>query len=371
MTNSKTGLNVALETLVAVAVILVLVHALVAELAIVLGWTWQARLWLLVVGFALDLFFTVEFLVRFYYSVLDRRAGRYVSRERGWVDLLASIPVLLLFSGPAVLALAAGTTPVGLAAAGGVAAPVAAARAVRLLRLLRVVKLFTLFGEGSSPMRRRHLGAVATMGAIAVVLVAAAHVASVSTGVVPGLEGRAHREYVAVASFIDARNLGEEENDRFLRDYVAAEPSILVVTAGGRTCYSRHDNEYYRRYFGPGDYSHARSGGVEVFYDRRPLNAQAARRAIGWVLTVGLYVLILGTAYRRHFSRTVTEPLWVMIRGLGEHGYNLEVRVPDRYRSDEVFRLAGLYNTVYLPQKDRAAVSAPPEFENLSGGAER
>jgi hypothetical protein len=42
-----------------------------------------------------------------------------------------------------------------------------------------------------------------------------------------------------------------------------------------------------------------------------------------------------------------------MRRGLGEEDYNLEVRVSERYRSDDVFELARLYNEKYLPLKDR------------------
>jgi hypothetical protein len=42
-----------------------------------------------------------------------------------------------------------------------------------------------------------------------------------------------------------------------------------------------------------------------------------------------------------------------MRRGLEEPGYNREVEVPERYREDEVFRLARSYNEHYLPLKAR------------------
>ena len=42
-----------------------------------------------------------------------------------------------------------------------------------------------------------------------------------------------------------------------------------------------------------------------------------------------------------------------MRRGFAETGYNLEVKIPGRYRNDDVYRLAALYNREYLPLKER------------------
>ncbi len=42
-----------------------------------------------------------------------------------------------------------------------------------------------------------------------------------------------------------------------------------------------------------------------------------------------------------------------MRKGLEDDSYNLEVRVPDRYKDDDVYQLADAYNRIYLPMKDR------------------
>ena len=57
--------------------------------------------------------------------------------------------------------------------------------------------------------------------------------------------------------------------------------------------------------------------------------------------------------YSPHFAITVSDPIHVMRRGFEEPSYNLEVRVPDQYIDDDIFKLAKLYNEVYLPMKDR------------------
>ena len=70
----------------------------------------------------------------------------------------------------------------------------------------------------------------------------------------------------------------------------------------------------------------------------------------GMILLLLLAYLLL---YSPHFALTVSDPIHVMKRGLSEKDYNLEVRVPDRFQTDDIFETASLYNEVYLPLKDR------------------
>jgi hypothetical protein len=67
------------------------------------------------------------------------------------------------------------------------------------------------------------------------------------------------------------------------------------------------------------------------------------------ILVVLSYLLI----YSPHFALTVSDPIHVMRRGLEEPNYNLEVRIPQKYETDDVFQMAELYNEKYLPLKDR------------------
>jgi len=50
-----------------------------------------------------------------------------------------------------------------------------------------------------------------------------------------------------------------------------------------------------------------------------------------------------------------------MRRGMAERDYNLEVLIPRGKETDDVFELAALYNSVYLPLKDRTGGSEEAE----------
>jgi hypothetical protein len=60
---------------------------------------------------------------------------------------------------------------------------------------------------------------------------------------------------------------------------------------------------------------------------------------------------------------------------MAEQDYNLEVHIPPDHAGDDVFELASLYNSVYLPLKDRlgsqGGASAPAlKIEDLRDLAE-
>jgi hypothetical protein len=117
--------------------------------------------------------------------------------------------------------------------------------------------------------------------------------------------------------------------------------------------FSRFSNETYAQYFAPGDYTYLERGELELFFDQRPYVSQLSRESILFFIIVVLVVLAYLVIYSPHFALTVSDPIHVMRRGLEEGDYNLEVKIPARYREDDVFELARLYNEKYLPLKDR------------------
>ena len=98
------------ENIVIVVIFLVLVQTFVEDLAILLGWSWHVRKILIFAGLGFDIFFTVEFLTRLFFAISEGRAKHYFLYERGWIDFLASVPLLMLNSGPTSISLLAGAT---------------------------------------------------------------------------------------------------------------------------------------------------------------------------------------------------------------------------------------------------------------------
>ena len=132
----------------------------------------------------------------------------------------------------------------------------------------------------------------------------------------------------------------------------------MVRAVGGQTAWSRFPASYYADNFLTGDYDYVASNGVEVFIDERPVAQATAREGIVFFIAVLLTVMGFLFLYAPRFALEISDPLNVMRRGMSEADYNLEVKIPQGRENDDVFDLAGLYNTVYLPMKDREGGAA-------------
>lgn len=347
-----------LENVVLIAIVLVLVQTFLEDLATVLSWAVQTRRLLLVAGFVFDLFFTIEFVVRSYDAWRYRRFGDYLWMERGWIDFLASVPLLLLNSGPSLLAMiVGGVSIVGVGGMLNVLKVVKAIRIARVLRLLRVLKIFRRIKNTDSVMAQRHVAMISAMSVSVLVFVLLTLAVVESFVAIPSLEAEYQERAVASFSFVVDQGLGSGGMESDLAAYAETEPAILSVEENGEPRYSRYTQDYFDRYYQETDYGYLERDSIGVFVDLKPINREQARTNLQYFIVIVAIVLVFVFGYSPHFALTVTDPIHVMRRGMAEKNYNLEVRIPEDYRNDDVYRLASDYNRVFLPMKDRENAS--------------
>jgi hypothetical protein len=357
-----------LETTVVVAIVLVLAHTLLDDLSILAGWTVEARRWIIWSGLGFDLFFTAEFFTRLYAAIARGEGGAYFLRQRGWIDFLASIPLLLLNSLPNAMALLAGTGLVmGVGSFLNILKVIKAVRIARILRLLRVIKLFRGIRYARSPLAQRHLATIITISVTVLVAWTIGATIMQSVGVLPGLEG----PYAAGQSLRMQAIVAGDNSLPALTARAAAiaslDPGILAVRLeNGPTIYSRYDTGYYASRFLPGDYGYRAENGVEIYLDERPVAQAAAREAFIFFVAVLLTVMGFLFFYAPRFALGISDPVYIMKRGMEEKDYNLEVRIPAEEANDDVFALAALYNAVFLPLKDREGRDSDETKSTLS-----
>ncbi|MFW6215934.1 MAG: hypothetical protein ACOC45_08295, partial [Alkalispirochaetaceae bacterium] len=181
----------------------------------------------------------------------------------------------------------------------------------------------------------------------------------------PGLDERIAANHRSGFDYLLDRNLAAGVNERGLEAYAEANPELLIVKDRGETRYSRFDQSTYDREFMLGDYGYLSREGVELFLDLRSLNEEAARTNLVYFLAIVAIVVALLFYYSPHFALTVSDPIHIMTRGFSEKGYNLAIKIPRRFRDDDIYRLAKLYNEVYLPLKDRSSDESDSSVVNL------
>ncbi len=347
------------ENLVLTAIVLVIVQTFLDDFSVVAGWSWPVRRVLLVSGFCFDMFFTGEFFVRLYAAAINRKTVEYIVHERGWVDFLASVPLAVFNSGPAVFGLAAG---VGVAAFGGglnVLKVIKAVRIARILRMLRVLKIFRQIKNAESVMAQRHIAKIAGVSVTVFVFSLLGFQAVQSLAGGRFLEGMTEERYAATADAVV--RLSDDRRTEGIKTLAGIEPGLLLVKQDGKVLFSRFDSAYYAKNFGLPDYSYLKEGSLEFFFDLRPVAAQQSRDSLTYLVVIVVLLSVILLYYSPHFALTVTDPIHVMYRGFTEPGYNLEAKIPKRFRDDDVYRLADRYNEEFLPLKCRTVQAESPQ----------
>jgi len=354
------------EGLVVVAIILVLVQTFLEDFAVLVGYSWTIRRYLVITGFCFDLFFTLEFLIRFYTAVSLGKVKDYMGRRQGWIDLAASIPLLILNSGPGVLAVLGGS---GVLLAGGGALNmlkiIKTIRIARILRLLRVLKIFRQIKNIHSSMAQRHVTRITSLvitgfvGSVFLFSLLGTFLSLPQAGTVFRADAVRKTE-----QFEGSVNLYGEKTA--VESFFSLDDSLLIIKKSGNTILARHDNTYFSANFGMGDYLYIQKGLYSFFFNQKEINRQESIQNLLYFFIVLVLTALLLFVYSPHFAVTISDPVHVMRRGLEEKSYNFEVRIPNNYRNDDIFLLSQSYNQEFLPLKDlqnRREDKAPEDLD--------
>lgn len=342
-----------LENAVVIAIFLVLVQTFTEDIAIISNASWSLRKILVVTGFLFDLFFSIEFLVRSYVALSRKRFKTYFLRERGWIDFSASIPLIILNSGPAMYGLLAGISfSVGMSGILNILKIVKAVRIARVLRMLRFLKLFSQIKYINSRMTQRHITNVSTISitVLVVVLIVFSFIGLLFK--VPDAD-KALKENNQLIVYALAGDQAVIDSADF-KDFASRQEKIILVKKNESVLYSRYTNNDFARFFAPDEYHYIKSGPYEFFFDMRVIGQIQSRDTLLYFIIVLILIGVFMFYYTPHFAITVSDPVFIMTRGMKEPSYNLEVEIPQRYRSDDIFELAELYNENFLPMKYRS-----------------
>ncbi len=336
-------------SLLSLIILLVIVQMFLEAVATAFYWSANIKNALTVSGFVFDLFFTIEFLIRLFTSFVRRDAKRYFFSRMGWIDFLASVPLLVFTSGPALLAMIAGVTLTGGGRFFNILKLVRAVRMARVLRLLRALRIIPEIKNKEAVMTQRHVTRIAAM-IIVVATVAVMGMAAV--GIFVNIDSPERQFEKRIAMLVDSNLV--EENASVLIDIL---PELLVYRYNGILRYSKYAEEFYADAFSLNDYQYVQIGDHELFLDLRQVHSIDAFYSLRIYVVLLLVFVFVVFWYGSHFAYTITDPIHVVYRGMTEQQYDLRVRVLPEYKNDEIFKLAAAYNRDFLAMKASSDVA--------------
>jgi uncharacterized membrane protein (DUF485 family) len=359
MKNNKISI---FELIVTIVIVLVVIHTFLEDFAIVIGLNKDIQKALIIAGFFFDLFFTIEFLLRLFWARYERGALFYFTYQHGWIDFFASVPLLMLNSGPPFISMLSSSIGFpGIASIAGLSMLklLKIIRIARVLRLLRILKIFKNIKYTKSKMAQRHVTKIITLGVTALVVLLILLNMVMDVFYIARPDEAYTRKKNEIIEKIKTELGSERDPDRVVKNVriLDTAATLLIIKVDGKTIYSRYKQDVYDKTYEYSDYEYRRDGNVEVFFDIKEENrvlarSQARDNLIFFFIILGLLCAYL-VFYSPHFALTVTDPIYVMKKGFQEKDYNLEVKISSLYSTDDVYQLGKLYNEQYLPTKDR------------------
>jgi hypothetical protein len=335
-----------LDTFILSAIILSIIHIFLDECSVIAHWGSIWRNTLLIVGFSFDLIFSIEFSLKSVFSRKRNDILYYLKYERGWADLLSSFPLLLLDSGPSLFfLLTAGT------GAPGVFEVIKILRINRILRLFRIVKLFGKIHNTESKMARFHISAINTTVVSAVIIVFLFFTLSFNNISGYSLKERSS-EYINLIDGLkrisDMNGIGYRELSETM---LLSDKNILkIVYPNGTVVEKLPDSEFIKKY-NKEDYITVTGRACTVFVSVTDINRENAFQQIQILMMIIFIVISVMIFYSEKFVRNISDVIHILNRGFRKKEYNLQVKIPEKYKDHEIYNLALFYNNAYLPAK--------------------
>jgi hypothetical protein len=315
-------------------------------------WSVYARNVLLFTGFAFDFIFSVEFTLRTIWSKKEKGFIHYFIHERGWIDLLASYPLLLLDSGPSAYLLLFGhihQSPSALEVI-NIFKVIKAIRVTRILRLIRIVKIFGKIHNAESKMAQHHTAQISTIAVFTVICVLFGFTVFNMTSGLNQTDLRNEHYRSSLAAVIDIAGKTSDPHGAIVRMY-ENDRNVLIVVTDNHAVIQKIDKDLFRKMYDAEDYSVISSGKYSLYVSHVDIMQRTALEHIQGFFIIIFLVLAFMIIYTRHFVQKITDVIHVINSGWRKRDYNLQVKIREDLADHEIFQMAEFYNEKYLPEK--------------------
>lgn len=344
------------ENIILAAIILVIIQTFLDEYSRYINLSVFFRHSLLFTGLVFDLIFSIEFILRSIWAKKEKQLKMYLFYRRGWIDFLASLPLLFLNSGPMVWFymkgdLAQAGTAIGVL---NILKVVKAIRVTRILRLIRVLKIFGKIHNAESKMAQHHTQTIATTGVFTIIILLMFLSFFKFNKADVLVENRKSHYIRTVENIQDLSKTIDMPVRQLALKMLSKDNNLLKFNHKDRLIYFSNisDNEF-NKYYDFENYITIKKHGYMLYVSIVDINKMIAGVNLqNFLIIVGL-ILSFMLIYTRHFVQTISDIVHIIKRGLKEKDYNLQVKIKEPFKEDEIFKLAEEYNENYLPLKSK------------------
>jgi len=342
--NKNSYLGKPFEAIIFTFIILAIFHIFLDEYAGFMDYSVEIRKYLLLAGFGFDLIFTIEFFFRLFISGKNRKTLSYIIKEGGLVDFVSSIPLLIFNSGSLVYI----TFFYGKSGAISAIAGLTILKTVKIIRITRFLRFFRalkIFGKLKSRyiITPSYVSFVTSISIIFIIL-SLIGFSLINRGVV---KSKSLEVKKVLANYVEINNEAD------FKSLLKGTDSVLFIKKGNEYIYTSINYLFFKNYYFNDDYYKSNIGEYEVYFnskDSKKIHCFINMMSFSMIMGIILGMIIF---YRRYFNKNITAVLDVMIRGYKTMEYSTPVRINNKKKNFETYRLADQYNRKWLPIKRR------------------
>lgn len=355
-----------LEGFINLIIFISILQILFEDIAIIKGLNPKLKIILMLVGFGIDIIFSLEFIIRSILSIKGRGFINYIIYQYGWIDFLCSIPLLLMNSLPSfILFITTKTlskTSVGFIK---IIRIIRAIRITRILRILRVLKILKNLQNTNSKMAQNHLSQILVIFIFSLLLslIGYSFISDFSVNKMVEKQIETYQfallGYNQIINDLHVNSKYEQLNQVLakIKSSFLADSKILSVELtnlppqfklDNMTVYKNNNFDYLVNNFSS---EQINSG----FFNLKFSTQYFENLRIGVELLV-FVAIILGSIlfifiYLKNFVSRISDIVYVIFKGIKHKDYYLMVKIPEQYKDEEIFEFAKFYNDIYLPAK--------------------
>ena len=359
-----------LENMTIVMIMLVLIQTFMEDFSVYADFPVKISNQIKLSAILFDLFFTIEFIVRQISSSSKKNGIHYFFYRNGWIDLLASIPLLLFISGPEFLShvFKINLQSIGLINAFTTLKIIKAIRVARILRLLRILKIFGKIKNVQSVTAQRHISQISTIVVSSIIFFFIITSIIQESGLLPSLHSKIINEEKKTNILLtNLYRLSENTNNNdLLANYSKEFNNIIQIKLNNKIKYKSEsiDNKKYLYYKNLRTNNHGSDfieeykiylppDELSIIYWRDKYFKENALNNMMNFLMIIFILIIITLIYSRYFALTISDPVYVMRKGFEQKDYTYAVKLLKHFEDDDIFLLANDYNTRWLPAKIR------------------
>ncbi|MBU1078291.1 MAG: ion transporter [Spirochaetes bacterium] len=341
------------ENFILAAIILVIIQTFLDDYSSYAGFNVSFRHFLLFTSVLFDLIFTIEFILRSIWAVGEKKFKTYLFFQRGWVDLLSSVPLLFLNSLPTLYFFLKGDlgTATASIAVLNVLKVVKAIRVTRILRLIRILKIFGKIHNAESKMAQRHTQTIATTGVFTIIMLLICFSLFKFNKVDRLIEDRIAHYTRAISNIEDINKTLDVPLRPLIFKTLSNDAHVLKMYYEDFLVFSNISADEFKKYYDYDDSITIEKKEFKLTISVSDINRITAGINLQNFIIIVFLILAYMMLYTKHFVQTVSDIVHIIRRGFSEKDYNLQIKIDENYKDDEISKLAEEYNETYLPEK--------------------